>query len=240
MAAVTAGSPNAASSGGRLTIGKVLDALRVDFPDISPSKIRFLETEGLIEPERTASGYRTYSQRDIDRLRYVLVAQRDRYWPLKVIREALDAIDRGLPDPAAGARSRPSAPAPRTDPAVPDGDGLLAAAPLSLTAREVRESAGLDKETFTALLDYGLLQPRPSGHFDEHDLAVAGAVAALSRHGLEPRHLRPFRTAADREISLAQQLVLTTRDADRQGRVADIVSACVQLHVALVRGGLAR
>lgn len=240
MAAVTKDTPIEASTGARLTIGKVLDALRADFPDVSSSKIRFLEAEGLIEPERTPSGYRTYSARDIERLRYVLIAQRDRYWPLRVIREALDAIDRGLPDPGASAASRPAAPAPPTDPAIPEGRSLLASRRLSLTAREVRESAGLDKDTFAALLDYGLLQPGASGHYDEHDLAVAGAVRILAGHGLEPRHLRPFRTAADREISLAEQLVATSRGSDRELRAAEIVSACLQLHVALVRGGLAR
>src|SRR6476620_6016023 len=83
----------------RLTIGKVLAALAEDFPDVTASKIRFLEAEGLVLPHRTASGYRTYTEDDVRRLRYVLTAQRDRYWPLKVIRDALDALDRGLAEP---------------------------------------------------------------------------------------------------------------------------------------------
>jgi DNA-binding transcriptional MerR regulator len=240
MATVTENAPTGGTTSARLTIGKVLDSLRGEFPDISPSKIRFLEAEGLIEPERTTSGYRTYSDRDIERLRYVLVAQRDRYWPLKVIRDALDAIDRGLPDPATSVNARPAAPAPEPDPEVPGGAELRTSAPLSLTAREVREAAGLDKDTLTALLDFGLLHPDASGHFDEHDLAVAAAARTLSQHGLEPRHLRPFRTAADREIGLAEQLVATTREQSRRDRAAEIVSACLSLHVALVKGGLAR
>lgn len=240
MAASTQGAPVEVSTGARLTIGKVLAALRDEFPDISPSKIRFLEAEGLIEPERTPSGYRTYSTRDIARLRYVLVAQRDRYWPLKVIRDALDAIDRGLPDPGDTAGALPSAPAPLADPEVPSGAQLSTSAPLTLTPRELREAAGLDKVTYAALVDHGLLQPGPSGHFDEHDLAVAGAAQALSQHGLEPRHLRPFRTAADREIALAEQLLVTTRGDSRLDRAAEIVSACLRLHVALVKAGLAR
>jgi DNA-binding transcriptional MerR regulator len=240
MTTVPEGSPARGTTEARLTIGKVLDSLRGEFPDISPSKIRFLEAEGLIDPERTTSGYRTYAQRDIARLRYVLIAQRDRYWPLKVIRDALDAIDRGLPDPGASGNALPSARAPDPDPEVPEGVGLRTSRHLSLTAREVREAVGIDKDTFTALLDYGLLHPDPSGLFDQHDLAVAAAANTLSRHGLEPRHLRPFRTAADREIGLAEQLVATTREKSREDRAAEIVSACLALHVALVKGGLAR
>ena len=91
---------------GRLTIGKVLAELGDDFPDVSASKIRYLEAEGLITPQRTASGYRTFSPADVQRLRYILSAQRDRFWPLKVIGEALDALDRGLTDPAQGPDAR--------------------------------------------------------------------------------------------------------------------------------------
>ena len=99
---------NAGPEPARMTIGAVLARLQPDFPDVSISKIRFLETEGLITPSRTGSGYRTFSEQDVERLHYILSAQRDRFWPLKVIRDALDALDRGLqptgPDDAA---SRP-------------------------------------------------------------------------------------------------------------------------------------
>ncbi len=231
----------APARGGRLTIGKVLAALRPEFPDISTSKIRFLEAEGLIEPERTAAGYRTYTQADLARLRYVLVAQRDRYWPLRVIREALDAIDRGLPDPAASPAARALAPTPVPDPEVPSPAELVAApAGLSVTARELRDTVGLGMRTFTDLLDFGLLKPDDAGRFDEHDLAVAGAVSALSAYGLEPRHLRPFRAAADREIGLVGQLLASSREESRHDRAAEIVSACLRLHVALVKASLGR
>ena len=235
-----AGVSSPVPAGARLTIGKVLGALRDEFPDISPSKIRFLEAEGLIVPERTPAGYRTYSGDDLTRLRYILLAQRDRFWPLKVIREALDAMDRGLPDPAASATARPLALRPGPDPDVPDAADLVSRTPLRLTAREVRETAGLDKDTFAALVTYGLVQPGASGHFDEHALAVAVAVGDLARHGLEPRHLRAFRTAADREVGLVQQVVATTGPDSRQARAADVASACLRLHAALVKGGLAR
>jgi DNA-binding transcriptional MerR regulator len=231
----------AGAAGTRLTIGKVLDALGSEFPDISLSKIRFLEAEGLVEPGRTASGYRTYSQADIVRLRYVLAAQRDRYWPLKVIRDALDAIDRGLPDPAAAATTaRPLPDPPAREHDVPPIEEVRAPSRLSLTARELREAAGLDKETFASLQGFGLIRQRPSGHFDEQDLVVASEARALAEHGLEPRHLRAFRMAADREVSLIEQAVATSREEVRDARAGEIASACLRLHAALVKRGLAR
>ncbi len=228
-----------AQSSPRLTIGKVLARLRPDFPDISPSKIRFLEAEGLITPERTSAGYRTYSEADVSRLRYVLVAQRERYWPLKVIRDALDAIDRGLADPGA-AGGLPQPPAPVSDPDVPTPQTLRAADSVRLTGPELRASTGLDKETFAALQTFGLLQPGESGHFDGSAVAIAAAARALAEHGLEARHLRPFRTAADREIGLVEQVLATRRDGSREERAAEILTACIGLHVALVKSGLAR
>src|SRR5262245_48015152 len=109
----------------RLTIGKVLVALADDFPDVTASKIRFLEAEGLVKPHRTASGYRTYAAADVERLRYILAAQRDRYWPLKVIREALDSLDSGLADPGGPGLPGPlHAPAPAPDPEPPRGREL--------------------------------------------------------------------------------------------------------------------
>jgi DNA-binding transcriptional MerR regulator len=228
------------SSGARLTIGKVLAALRGEFPDISPSKVRFLEAEGLIEPERTASGYRTYTAADVARLRYILIAQRDRYWPLKVIRDALDAIDRGLPDPAGAHDGLSRLPEPVPDPEVPSAERLLDRRAMALTGPELRQAAGLDKETFHALQTFGLLQTTSSGYFDEHDLAVAAAARTLSAHGLEARHLRAFRTAADREIGLVQHALASSRDEAREARAAEILSACVRLHAALVKAGLER
>ncbi|HET7801248.1 MAG TPA: MerR family transcriptional regulator [Humibacillus xanthopallidus] len=247
-AASSRGAGPAQPSSERLTIGKVIAELADDFPDVSASKIRYLEAEGLVTPQRTASGYRTFSQADLQRLRYILRAQRDRFWPLKVIGEALDALDRGLTEdpgpPATDAQPRPGRPrppAPRPDPEVPSPERLLERHTVSLTGAEVREATGLDTETFVALETYGLLQSDPDGHYGQDALAVAAAAHALAAHGLEARHLRPFRTAADREIGLAEQ-VLATRHGDgtREERAAEIVSACLALHVALVRSGLSR
>jgi DNA-binding transcriptional MerR regulator len=280
---VSASSGAGSAADRRLTIGKVLSELRDDFPDVSASKIRFLEAEGLITPHRTASGYRTFSGSDVQRLRYILRAQRDRFWPLKVIGEALDALDRGLTDPddvdalqplepaGLGAGSapvsvvdgapaphadaghqagpytaptragRPRPPSPRPDPEVPSAASLLERHTVALTGAEVREATGLDTETFQALETYGLLRSDHGGHYGEDALAVAAAARTLAAHGLEARHLRPFRTAAEREIGLAEQVLATRHGGGtREERAAEIVSACLALHVALVRSGLSR
>ncbi len=170
----------------------------------------------------------------------MLAAQRDRFWPLKVIRDALDAMDRGLADPGPDG-GLPRVPAPAPDPSVPTGAALARRDSVSVTGPELREATGIDRETFHALETYGLLQADASGHFDADALSVAGAAHALSAHGLEPRHLRPFRTAADREIGLVEQVLATRRvGGTREERAADILSACLALHVALVRSGLGR
>jgi len=224
----------------RLTIGKVLAGLSEEFPDVTTSKIRFLEAEGLVRPHRTASGYRTYSEDDVARLRYILAAQRDRYWPLKVIREALDALDRGLSEPTDQPDGRPRPPAPPVDPEVPDASELVARREVVLTGPELREATGIDRDMMHALETYGLLRSDERGHFGQDSLAIAAAARALASHGLEARHLRPFRTAADREIGLVDQVLATRRGSgSREERAAEIASACIALHVALVRDGLA-
>jgi len=230
-----------------MTIGAVLDALAPDFPDVSISKIRFLEAEGLLTPERTGSGYRTFSPDDLERLRYILTAQRDRFWPLKVIRDALDKLDRGLePAPGDVAPSRPQVPVGTTDPHLPGASEVGRRDDLRLTDDELREATGLDVPTFEALSTFGLLRPDSGGHYGDAALAVARAAGALAAYGIEPRHLRPFRTAADREIGLVQQVVSPVRGRSRGagGKVthdptAQILAECIALHTALVRAGLA-
>jgi DNA-binding transcriptional MerR regulator len=233
-----------------MTIGAVLAALQQDFPDVSISKIRFLEAEGLVTPQRTASGYRTYTAQDLERLRYILTAQRDHYWPLKVIRDALDALDRGLtpaPGPG-GAPTRPVAPAPVADPEVPSASVIAATGSLRLTHDELVEAAGLDAPTFEALQTFGLLRADETDHYGESALTVAHTAAALAAYGIEPRHLRPFRTAADREIGLVQQVVGPHRAASGRGTAKggtkdptpEVLRLCIALHTALVKDGLSR
>ena len=228
------------------SIGAVLAQLKPEFPDVTISKIRFLESEGLVSPERTRSGYRSFSPDDVERLRYILTAQRDWFWPLKVIREALDALDRGLaPAPEGAADARPAVPPARPDPSLPSAAELRASGRLRLTAAELREAAGVDGPAFEALTTFGLLRPDADGHYDDGDLAVARAAGGLAAYGVEPRHLRPFRTAADREIGLVQQVVRPLRgrggrDEPSSGEdpATEVLALCLALHTGLVRSGL--
>lgn len=230
-----------------MSIGEVLGQLRPEFNDVTISKIRFLEAEGLVEPERTASGYRKFSRDDLARLRYVLSAQRDHYLPLRVIKDHLEALDRGLEPPAPGHAL------PRVPRALVTVDGLPGpetfgrdATELRLSREELLESAGLTPEQLEALEQYGLLTPRAgSGHYDGDALMVAKTVAEMARFGLEPRHLRPFKGAADREVGLVEQVVtplVRQRNPDARARAEEVArelaALSVKLHASLVRAGL--
>ncbi len=229
-----------------LSIGEVLGQLRPDFADITISKIRFLEDEGLVKPDRTSSGYRKFSRDDVGRLRYVLTSQRDQYLPLRVIKDNLDAIDRGLEPPAVnGGTARVPSLVPR--------DGLPGpehfrpdASELRLSRRELMDAAGLDGGQLDQLEAYGLLAPRSGGgHYDGDALIVAKTVAEMARFGIEARHLRPFKTAADREIGLLEQVVtplVRQKNPEARARadetVRELAALSVRLHATLVRAGL--
>jgi DNA-binding transcriptional MerR regulator len=230
-----------------MSIGEVLSLLRADFPEISISKIRFLEAEGLIEPERTQSGYRKFTHRDVERLRYVLTSQREHYLPLKVIKEHLDAIDRGLEPPAVNGAG------PQVPRVVLAGDGYPSAdtfAPdtseLRLSRAEVLAGAEIDEDFLTQLETFGLVRPRPgTNHYDGDALVVAKTAGELAAFGLEPRHLRAFKTAADREVGLVEQVVSPMRrgrDAGAKARaedtIAQMAALSVRLHATLVKSGL--
>jgi len=230
-----------------LSIGEVLTKLRGDFSDITISKIRFLESEGLIEPQRTPSGYRKFTTTDLDRLRYVLLAQRDQYLPLKVIKENLDALDRGLqPAPAGGMAS----PRPTLGLATVDGEFAPAAfseqSEMRLSRVELLKASSLEDSQLVELESFGLIQIR-GRHYDGDALAVARAVAEMAGFGIEPRHLRSFKSAADREIGLIEQVITPfTRQKSTEAKARaeevqkEIASLSVRLHAALVRGGLNR
>ncbi|MDQ4084816.1 MAG: MerR family transcriptional regulator [Actinomycetota bacterium] len=231
----------------RLSIGEVLDRLRVEFPEISISKIRYLEAEGLVEPERTAAGYRKFSHADVERLRFVLTCQREKYLPLKVIKEHLDAIDRGLEPPELPGGG-PQVPrmvlaadnSPDPDAFRPDASGLR------LSRRELAEAADIDDRLLDQLEEFGLVRPRwGSTHYDGDALVIAKTVAELAAFGLEPRHLRSFKTAADREVGLVEQVVAPLRgQRDGAGRaraeevVRQLAALSVRLHATLVKTGL--
>jgi DNA-binding transcriptional MerR regulator len=225
-----------------MSIGEVLAALRPEFPDVTISKIRFLESEGLITPERTPSGYRKFSREDVNRLTYVLAAQRDRYLPLRVIKDHLDAIDRGLEPPEVpGGAPKP----PRALAAAPDEDSLTPeAATIRLSRKELLAAADIPEETLGQLEQAGLIAAR-NGHFDQTALTVAQTVAELGQYGIQVRHLRAFRTAADREVGLFEQIVtplVRQRGPEAQGRAEEtaqqLAALSVRLHAALIRAGL--
>jgi len=227
-----------------LSIGEVLGKLRGEFPDVTISKIRFLEAEGLIDPQRTPSGYRKFTSVDLDRLRYVLSAQRDQYLPLRVIKENLDAIDRGLtPSSITG-----GAPAPR----LATVDGQFAPqhfgeeSELRLSRSELLESSGLEEEQLAELESFGLITIK-GRYYDADALAVGRPVAEMSAFGIEARHLRSFKSAADREVGLLEQVItplLRQKGADSKARAEEVqnelASISVRLHAALVRAGLHR
>jgi DNA-binding transcriptional MerR regulator len=212
---------------GQFGIGEVLSQLRAEFPDISPSKIRFLEAEGLIEPARSSSGYRRFSSADIERLRYILTMQRDSYLPLRVIRERL----------AGDAHSSRAG---------QDGAGLPPGpAPAELSRRQLLEAAGISEAELTELEDYGLIR-RVGRQYGADALAVARAVAALRHFGVQARHLRAVKAAADREANLVEQVVapqLRQRGAGAREEAArtawQITDLTLRLHATLVESALA-
>jgi DNA-binding transcriptional MerR regulator len=226
-----------------LSIGEVLSKLRIDFSDITISKIRFLESEGLIEPQRTPSGYRKFTNSDLERLRFVLLAQRDQYLPLRVIKENLDALDRGLiPASTIGGVA-----APRL--ATQNGEiaGLASdEQDLRLTRNEILSAAGISDEQLTEIESYGLITIR-GRHYDADALTIAKTIVSISAFGIGARHLRAFKTAADREIGLVEQV--TTPIRNQKGSEAkakadevekEIASLSIKLHASLVRAGLHR
>jgi len=247
-------------------IGQVLAELRPEFPDISPSKIRFLEAEGLILPQRAESGYRQFTVADIERLRYILTVQRDEYLPLRVIKERLAALDAGgwlggVPRAASGSAlidgprsaGRGSGPAALGNGTLGSG-GIASAvtgdagpespagpAPVSMTRSELLEAAGADEALLTELEDYGLI--RHARQYSAEALKVARNAVALREYGIQPRHLRAVKAAAEREISLVEQVVapLARQKASREPaqRAGSAVAALIaSLHAILVEEGL--
>ncbi|MBU3717087.1 MAG: MerR family transcriptional regulator [Actinobacteria bacterium] len=220
-----------------LSIGEVLGLLLEEFPDVTISKIRFLESQGLIVPERTASGYRKFYDDDVERLRFILREQRENFLPLRVIKDRLDTPPHGLEragterhdEPAAEAvpEAPPAHPSTRTNksaavivdktprrPAPPDPSDSIGR-PATYTRAEILQTSGLDEATLAELESFGLVTPRADGRsvggqplFDEHDLALAEVARGFADAGLDVRHLKAWKIAAEREAGLFEQRVL--------------------------------
>jgi DNA-binding transcriptional MerR regulator len=224
-----------------LSIGEVLDLLRPDFPDISISKIRFLEAEGLIAPERTGSKYRKFYESDISRLRYILSLQRDHFLPLRVIKDRLTQ--------APGNGEIPAPPLPQQSPSEaskpPENEAQIDLTALQMTRSELEDAAQLTGAHLQSLVDFGILTEKET--YDGNDLAVAKAAAKFMDYGAEPRHLRMFKQAADREASFVQAIVLPgSRRRDREEAqkrtgesVRELLALSRQIREALLRSALA-
>ena len=187
-----------------LRIGEVVRRVRDEFPDISISKIRYLEDEGLLTPRRTQGGYRLFSEADLERLEKILRLQRDEFLPLRVIKDELDA-----PGAKERKRRRPT---------------TLGGEEESITFGELCDRAGIPPDLGKELEDFGLLAPHGTGadkRYPESDVDVAATCAQLTRYGVEPRNLRAFRTATGRQASLLEQLVapaLRGRNPERRAQ----------------------
>ncbi len=284
-----------------LSIGDVLALLKDEFPDVTISKIRFLESQGLLDPERTPSGYRKFYESDVDRLRWILRQQREHFLPLKVIKGRLSGgapLEAELPSssfenvgegeapgangsqvtaqlsPGAPGSAPPVGPAPPAGPIAPPGSAgpagptapggpagsepfapsapaplasggpspgstpsPLSAGPaaMSLTADELTRASGLSADGVAELERYGLLSGRAVGgtfYYDEEAFTVATAAAGFAAHGIEPRHLRMYKTAAEREGDLYEQVVmplLKQRNPEARGRAASDLAELARL-----------
>jgi DNA-binding transcriptional MerR regulator len=216
-----------------MSIGEVLAHLRTEFPDTTISKLRFLEAEGLVDPQRTASGYRKYSWNDVSRLRFVLTAQRDQYLPLRVIREQLDRMTEEPPAPP-----RPTLVAVGAEKAADPSDTRV-------PRDDVIERTGVSPQLLDELEQIGLVTARPPGWYDGDAVVIVEAVVGLTRYGLETRHLRAFRAGSDREVGLFTQLLAPlVRQSDPADRARaaetarELQALSQRLHAALVRAGL--
>jgi DNA-binding transcriptional MerR regulator len=225
-----------------MSIGAVLDLLRGDFPDVTISKIRFLEAEGLVTPERTASGYRRFTAYDCARLRFILTAQRDQYLPLKVIKAQLDAQPDGELPMTGSAYGIPRL---VSVDAASDDSASVAPAQVRLRREDLLARSDIDEALLTELVKAGVIKPGPAGFFDEHSVVIAQCAKALADYGVEPRHLRAFRSAADRQSDLIAQIagpVVKAGKAGARDRADDlareVAALAITLHTSLIKSAV--
>jgi DNA-binding transcriptional MerR regulator len=237
-----------------MSIGAVLDLLRPDFPDVTISKIRFLEAEGLVTPQRSASGYRRFTAYDCARLRFILTAQRDHYLPLKVIRAQLDAQPDGELPAVGFPYGVPRLVAVDSD-AEPNGDATggsdvraMAPTQVRLSRADLLERSGVDGELLSSLVKAGVLTTGPGGFFDEHAVVILQCARALADYGVEARHLRAFRSAADRQSDLIGQIAGPLVNAGKAGKAGardraddlarEVAALAITLHTSLIKSAV--
>lgn len=227
------------STSSLLSIGEVLTRLRKEFDDVSISKIRFLEANGLIAPARTPSGYRKFSLVDVERLRYILRMQRDHFLPLKVIRDHIDAMNRGLEPPSVDDT------APKPPRALESADAIHAndtVTAVRLTAHEIASSANVPEGYIAELLEFGLITTDSQGYFDGLALHIVNVCQVLAEFGLQPRHLKTVLSSATREVDLFTPIVKSAMSGKKpasnvQAKELEIqlATSVIRLHELLVR-----
>src|ERR1700749_4201479 len=234
-----------------MSMGAVLDLLRPDFPDVTISKIRFLEAEGLVTPQRAASGYRRFTAYDCARLRFILTAQRDQYLPLKVIKAQLDAQPDGALPLAGSPYGVPRLVSVSGDTGASTASGpgpdsaSVAPTRIRLSREDLLERSGVDGELLTALLKAGVITTGPGGFFDEHAVVILQCARALAEYGVEPRHLRAFRSAADRQSDLIAQIAGPLVKAGKAGArdraddlAREVAALAITLHTSLIKSAV--
>jgi DNA-binding transcriptional MerR regulator len=192
------------------SIGEVLVSVKTEFPDITISKIRFLEAEGLIEPERTPSGYRKFYSHDVERLKAILRMQRDEYLPLKVIKERLLQQDAGAEDGLAGS---PDGEASSSEEATAEDEIAEAPTGLQMSLEEMSTATGIDRERIKELEAFGIISshgPEGARYYDGDDFIVLSIVRDFFRYGIEARHLTMYKHFADRESTFFDQIIAPT------------------------------
>ena len=217
-------------------IGDVLKQLKPDFPEVTVSKIRFLESEGLISPRRSNSGYRRFAPEDISRLRYILTLQRDNYLPLKVIREQLDAMDEGKVTPVAAKPSVKGA---------VSAEQLRTVGSRRLTRADVTARATVDDAFTTSLIRMGLITADASGFFSVDDVHIVQLAQQLTEHGFDARHLKSLMTIANRQydmVSVVSEPLAHARDLNAKQRsletAREVSALLISLNTALIKGNL--
>lgn len=215
--------PHGVSRAATMSIGAALAALTSEFPAVTISKVRFLEEQGIVRPQRTAAGYRTYSQADIERLRFALAAQRDSFLPLKVIRERLAELDSdgaGAPNP--GARL-----------VTEDGDLTQAATNSRMTRAQLAQACDLTEAEIQQYLDSGMVAADFSGKFGPSAINIIRQVRLINDLGIDPRHLRPLRNAAEHQIELVRQVITPVRSRRRTSASAEAADRANEMGEAL-------
>lgn len=220
-----------------LSIGQVVDQLAPQFPAVTVSKIRFLEDQGLVAPTRSASGYRKYSQADVDRLRFVLTQQRDSYAPLRVIGDQLRALDAG----------HEVEPHPTARVVASEGHVVVPGNRRMLPARDLADLTGVDLETLERYVQLGLVAPDLAGYFPARCVQVVQLLVILESQGMDARVLRSVRNGAERSADLIDQAVSSQRSRSRAGdlekasaRSSELGEVLADLHREMLRVSLSR